>query len=57
MVGGQLEREGVVKEKKKKKFNRIPGDRGEMSKVQGKESMTQQIYARPSCHLSIKVID
>ena len=39
MVGGQLEREGVVKEKKKKKFNRIPGDRGEMSKVQGKENM------------------
>lgn len=28
-----------------------------MSKVQGKESMTQQIYARPSCHLSIKVAD
>ena len=43
--------------KEKNEFNTIPGDRGEMSKVQGKESMTQQIYAQPSCHWSIKTTD
>lgn len=37
MVGGQLEREGVVKGVKKK-FNIISGDRGEIIKVQGKKA-------------------
>lgn len=34
-----------------------PGHRGGLSEVQGKERRTQQSYAQPSCHSSLKLVD